>query len=106
MFLNRWQARIPAALAALVAVLGVVQGARAELIPTPTTVTGTGPFTFSYDFKVLGTSQVQTGDFAVIYDVKGYIPGSATAPGLPGKPNAAAPPAAAPAAPRGPQRIY
>jgi hypothetical protein len=80
MYQNRWQARIPAALAALVAVLGLVQGARAELIPTPTTVTGAGPFTFAYDFKVLGTSQVQAGDFAVIYDVAGYIPGSAVGP--------------------------
>lgn len=79
---NRWQARIPAGLAALVAVLAVAQGARAELIPTPVTVTpdGGGQYTFAYDFKVLGTSQVKTGDFAVIYDVQGFVLDSAVGP--------------------------
>jgi hypothetical protein len=79
---TRWQARIPAGLAALVAVLAMAQGARAELIPTPTTVTpdGLGNYTFAYDFKVLGTSQVQTGDFAVIYDVQGFVADSVVGP--------------------------
>ncbi len=61
--------------------LALAPAARAELIPSNVTVTGGGGvFTFSYDLKVLGTSQVQTGDFGVIYDVKGFIPGSITAP--------------------------
>jgi hypothetical protein len=76
----RTPARLPAILAALVAVLAVAQGARAEIIPSSAGVSGTGPFTFSYTFGVLGGSQLQTGDFAVLYDVKGYVPGSATAP--------------------------
>jgi hypothetical protein len=67
-------------LAALVVVLAVAQGARAELLPSSAGVTGTGPFTFNYSFAVLGTSQLQTGDYAVVYDVKGFVPGSATAP--------------------------
>jgi hypothetical protein len=76
----RTPARVPAILAALVAVLAVAQGARAELLPTLNGVSGTGPFTFNYTFNVLGTSQLQTGDYAVVYDVKGFVPGSATAP--------------------------
>jgi len=80
---SRTPARIPAVLAALVAALAVAQGARAELIPSsPPVITpnGSGGWTFPYDLKVLGTSQVQVGDYAVFYDIQGYIAGTASAP--------------------------
>jgi len=81
--MKRWRnGRIFPALAALAAVLSAATAARAELIPSDVVVTpnGGGVFTFSYDLKVLGTSQVQTNDYGVIYDVKGLVPGSITAP--------------------------
>ena len=56
-----------------------------------------------------GTSRVESGSSNG--DGQGrvqglFIPGSATTPNVPGKPGAASPPATAPVAPRGPQRIY
>jgi hypothetical protein len=44
----------------------------AEMIPSDVTVTKDGNnFTFSYSMKVLGTSQLQAGDYGVLYDVPG-----------------------------------
>jgi hypothetical protein len=76
----RTPARVPVLLGALVAALAVAQAARADLIPSDATVTGTGPFTFSYDFTVQGNTQIRTNDYIVIYDVKGFVPGSVTGP--------------------------
>ncbi len=75
-------AEMPLALCALAAALLAVPAARAELIPSDVTVTSEGPglFRFSYDIKVLGTSEMHTGDYGVIYDVQGFVPGSVTAP--------------------------
>jgi hypothetical protein len=46
--------------------------AAAEMIPSDVTVTQDGNnFTFNYSMKVLGTSQLQSGDYGVLYDVPG-----------------------------------
>jgi hypothetical protein len=48
--------------------------AAAEMIPSDVTVIQDGNnFTFSYSMKVLGTSQLQPGDYGVLYDVPGLL---------------------------------
>jgi hypothetical protein len=75
-------AHILTLLAVLATAFAVTPAARAEVIPSNVVVSpaGGGVFTFSYDLNVLGNSQILTGDYGVIYDVKGFVPGSVTAP--------------------------
>src|SRR5437879_6269116 len=74
-------------------------GAHADLIPTLVTVTGVGPFTFSYTVQLSAGQNVQPGgvpgitsnsgpgasgattaDYFTIYDFGGFVPGSNTQP--------------------------
>lgn len=50
------------------------------ITPTPTPIiTGTGPYTWTYEVNLEGNSQVNTGDFFTIFDFAGFT-GVATAP--------------------------
>jgi hypothetical protein len=69
---------------------------QANIIPTSTTVTGTGPFTWTYDLQLSRDQNVNSGlaptvtpvphtnltfaGFFTIYDFSGYVAGSCTAP--------------------------
>ncbi len=68
----------------------------ANIIPTSTTITGTGPFTWTYDLQLSKDQNVNSGiaptvtpvphtnltfaGFFTIYDFSGYVSGSCTAP--------------------------
>lgn len=70
--------------------------AMANIIPTSTTITGTGPYTWTYDLQLSSDQNVNSGfapvvnpvphlnlsfaGFLTIYDFAGYIGGSCTAP--------------------------
>jgi len=66
---------------AAVAALALAGGeARAGFTVTLDTVTGAGPFTYSYSATIAPDDEVRTGDFFRIYDFAGYVAGSAVAP--------------------------
>lgn len=70
--------------------------ATANIIPTSTTITGTGPFTWTYDLQLSKDQNVNSGTaptsnpvphnnltfagFFTIYDFAGYVSGSCSAP--------------------------
>jgi PEP-CTERM motif-containing protein len=74
--------------------LGAV--AMANIIPTSTTITGTGPFTWTYDLQLSKDQNVNSGTaptlnpvphtnltfggFLTIYDFAGYLPGTCAGP--------------------------
>lgn len=74
--------------------LGAV--AMANIIPTSTTITGTGPFTWTYDLQLSRDQNVNSGTapttnpvphtnltfggFLTIYDFAGYLPGTCAGP--------------------------
>ena len=74
--------KINKAIASLFAatVLGVMTlgAAKADINPSSIfpTVTGTGPYTFTYAVEVSGTQTVNTGDYFTFYDVNGLVLGS------------------------------
>jgi hypothetical protein len=56
--------------------------ARADIVPTLTSITsnGDGTFTWDYDAELNAAQNVVNGDFFTIYDFAGFVPGSALAP--------------------------
>jgi hypothetical protein len=70
--------------------------ARANIIPTSTTITGSGPFIWTYDFQLSKDQNVNSGlapttnpvphtnltipGFVTIYDFAGYVAGSCSGP--------------------------
>ncbi len=62
--------------------LGVPSQAQGAIIPTLVagSPSGPGPFTFTYEATLFNDQRVVNGDFFVIYDFEGFVPGSAFAP--------------------------
>lgn len=70
-----------AALAATIFAGMISASARADIIMQDPTVTTSGSnFTWSYPVVLTTNTQIQTGDFFVLYDFNGYVPGSIFAP--------------------------
>ena len=70
-----------APLAACAATLLCGMNAQAGLLPTSVTVTPeAGNYRWTYAIVLPTDSQLQTGNYFTIYDFKGYIPSSASAP--------------------------
>ncbi len=57
----------------------VASTAHASLAPTNFTVSGGGPYTFTYDAALNNNEQVSNGDFLTIAGFDGYVPNSAGA---------------------------
>ena len=66
----------------LIAVSAFAVGARADIIPTLSSISNNanGTFTWNYDAQVTLNQQVQAGDFFTIYDFGNIVPGSNTQP--------------------------
>jgi hypothetical protein len=68
-------------LLALIAITAVSLAARADIIPTLSSVTGSTPnFTWNYSANVTVDQTIATGDFFTIYDFGTIAPGSNTQP--------------------------
>ena len=68
-------------LLAAAAVLSVAGGAQAAIIPTLTSVTADGPnFDWLYQGTLAGDQGLVDGSRLVIFDFKGYVPGSVFSP--------------------------
>ncbi|HEV3243826.1 MAG TPA: hypothetical protein VGZ31_05390 [Chthoniobacterales bacterium] len=68
-------------LLALIAITAVSLAARADIIPTLSSVTGSTPnFTWNYSANVTVDQTITTGDFFTIYDFGTIAPGSNTQP--------------------------
>jgi hypothetical protein len=65
----------------LIAITAVAFGARADIIPTLTSVTGSAPnFNWNYSANVTVDQTVKTGDFFTIYDFSSIMPTTHTQP--------------------------
>src|SRR5204862_3612716 len=65
----------------LAAISSISLAARADIIPTLSSVTGSSPnFTWNYSANVTIDETVNTGDFFTIYDFGSIAPGSNTQP--------------------------
>src|ERR1700731_1288833 len=65
----------------LTAISAISLAARADIIPTLSSVTGSSPnFTWNYSANVTVNQTVNTGDFFTIYDFGSIAPGSNTQP--------------------------
>jgi len=67
------------AIAGLCLVAGTAS-AKSILNDNPVVVTGTGPFTYTYNEQLTTDSEIHTGDFFVIVDFANYVAGSIFAP--------------------------
>lgn len=81
--MKKWLTRlaVPALAAAVFAACPGQAQAESILVDVGSpTVTGSGPFTWSYAVSVSSSATVQPGDFFVIVDFQGYVPSSNTQP--------------------------
>lgn len=87
--------RLLHAVATSALVLTLCVAASANIIPTSTTITGAGPYTWTYDFQLSADQNINSGiapvnpvphtnltyaGFLTIYDFAGYLSGTCTGP--------------------------